>query len=357
MSAFDSNPTLVPPRKPASFARTFSVPWAWLSVMFLVLAVALGSRPVQAAETDQYYSWRYPVADASTVFHQKINEEIGAALEDVNSTWWMQPFTCQDVAQEIESRFSFVGLHKIELWAQLANGLPRQPTDHAYYRRHNIYRYNHPLYWDLTFVWLGKTVQIGGVSFGTDKLGHFFKQGWRYYQTFREVLSKNDDTGAALQAAIDVGVTQELTWLGLGASGVFSYADLEANYQGFRFFYDLCDGPEQLLRINDQGWYLREPVDLRAYVNPWWDESLNNCAYTEERWLGVKQALKDYCPLLEEPHVQARRRTLRRNPRPSVSTLYLAALAEIGRIPDNHSFSIEQACGPVQPPDRGVSGR
>jgi hypothetical protein len=40
------------------------------------------------------------------------------------------------------------------------------------------------------FFGTGRTIRIGGTLLGTDKLGHFFSQGWKYYRRHRRGLSE-----------------------------------------------------------------------------------------------------------------------------------------------------------------------
>jgi len=49
---------------------------------------------------------------------------------------------------------------------------------------------------------------------------------------------------AAMQMAIAMGIYGEIYILGKLSSGVFSYADLESNYQGFLFALYLCNSGE-----------------------------------------------------------------------------------------------------------------
>ncbi len=58
--------------------------------------------------------------------------------------------------------------------------------------------------------------------------------------------------------------THEKGILGTSSTGIFSYADLEANEAGFRFYLDLEKDPE----------YLAEHFDIKDYVTCRWDEEV-----------------------------------------------------------------------------------
>lgn len=98
------------------------------------------------------------------------------------------------------------------------------------------------------------------VAMGTDKLGHFFAQGYEYYEI--SVLQGKGD-----KAAIDYGVSTEEGKFGLGTTGVFSNADLEANKAGLQFYKDLRNDPFMKFDINN-------------YATPQFSEQLNPNQYS-----------------------------------------------------------------------------
>ncbi|MFC6672641.1 hypothetical protein [Marinobacterium aestuariivivens] len=63
---------------------------------------------------------------------------------------------------------------------------------------------------------------------GLDKLGHFFAQGWQYF----ELTALG---GGTLEQALALGREQEQGRYGYLTTGIFSYADLAANFNGWRF--------------------------------------------------------------------------------------------------------------------------
>ena len=72
------------------------------------------------------------------------------------------------------------------------------------------------------------TIKVAGVFFGTDKIGHFFSQGRKFYGRYRRL---RDESKAARQAIFTEN------WLfGRLTTGIYSNADLVANYEGYRFY-------------------------------------------------------------------------------------------------------------------------
>jgi RHS repeat-associated protein len=93
------------------------------------------------------------------------------------------------------------------------------------------------------------------VAIGTDKIGHFFAQG---YQMFEEsVLDKKGDT-----AGENLSHKQEMTIFGLGTTGVYSFADREANREGMQFYKDIMADPFMTF-------------DIAKYTSTKWNEDIN----------------------------------------------------------------------------------
>lgn len=72
--------------------------------------------------------------------------------------------------------------------------------------------------------------------------------------------------------------------------GVSSYADLEANYQGYIMARDLCT--QGKLKTHDGYWELVQQVNIGNYVNPNWDEGYNTSGYTAKRDKKVRDNLE-----------------------------------------------------------------
>ena len=129
-----------------------------------------------------------------------------------------------------------------------------------------------PKYWESVFVvWpvnnltTSSTVNLYGVNFGTDKLEHMFQQGFQYYKKYNSALAKGATSEEASRQIISWGQATERTFFGTLISGVYSNADLYANYAGFKFYQGLTqplrlgeeDRPPLLLLINNT-WEVNE---------------------------------------------------------------------------------------------------
>jgi hypothetical protein len=336
------------------------MPWRLGSARSRAWLGALGSwaaltGSAQATETDQYFAIDKPPRDSLGVLNEKVNRELLGALDLVNRRTSWDQYSCQDVAHRVYQRFRISGVHKIELWAEHSPRIDRVPSeeDQARFQQHaSLYRNERLWDWGLAFG-VKATFTVAGVHMGADKLSHFFQSGWKYHQRFRELTKEGVPEHAALEQLVRYGAQTESGTLGFVTTGVFSFGDLEANYQGFLFYRSLCQDEQPRLLETAQGWRLTRPFDWREYVSPQFDETLNNSAFTPKRWEEVRANLRrDYCPRLDSDTFVEHYRFYARYPRRAdgFNTRYVRELIARGEVPRREDFSIWAACG-RSPPD------
>lgn len=102
---------------------------------------------------------------------------------------------------------------------------------------------------------------LHGHEIGVDKLAHFFIHGYEYLQHFQ-------DDGDVFE----YGHNQESGLFGMQTTKVYSFADLEANFQGFLFWRALF---QKYLTIQDGSVKKIRDFTFKNYVSPFWDESIN----------------------------------------------------------------------------------
>lgn len=141
---------------------------------------------------------------------------------------------------------------------------------------------------------LSALANVSGFRIGLDKIGHFFSEGYQYF-------SKVHEDNQTLAEALAWGRQKEEGLYGFKTTGIFSYADLVANFNGYRFWnrillkerdplddyftnlftksYIKCElqmieslSKWQLIRR----WRLQKSFDIADYVDGMWDER-NNC--------------------------------------------------------------------------------
>ena len=144
---------------------------------------------------------------------------------------------------------------------------------------------------------LGPIMRLGENIVQTDKFEHMFGMGFKYF-------NKHYLKGKDLTSVLKGGVFLEKTALGgnILATGVFSYGDLAANFNGMRFWnhmlakYDDVLGSEYNLGpyISCDGgrWVKKEYLDFRNYMDKSMDESLNCSKFATKSGLAkVKKQL------------------------------------------------------------------
>jgi hypothetical protein len=300
----------------------------------------------QALETDQYSTWGHPLADATAPLSAKVNLEIRRALEAVAARHRNGPATCSAIARELHGRLTFEILQPIEVWANQSTLAPRLPADAASeleFRRTNLNGNHGPLDFG-RWVPDSPTVEVHGVRFGTDKLSHFFSSGWRYYRRYVKARRRGLSDEQARNVAIHEGILEERTTNGLLTDGVFSPADLEANYQGMLFYLNLCDGPDPLLELEGGAWKVHRLFDWGEAVSPAWDESFNVSIYSPSRWRKVRPRLLEYCARRSDPDVVRRLNCYRLAYLPTPSEAAVAQLVRQGTLPDPYFFTLGANC-------------
>lgn len=315
--------------------------------MATCLAVlAASSAPAWPLETDQYWASARPLRDATDVINAKVNFEIEAALADVNREGGGRTAACEQVVDRVARRFRFPFFQRIETWAiasPLVDRVPATRDEELRYRDSSLYSTSAKS--DVVrWMPMSPTIEARGIRFGTDKLSHFFSQGAIYHHVHRRLSRRGVPGAEAERRAILRGTFPERTVLGFTSSGVLSQADLEANYQGMRFYDGLCSAADPALVDGPSGWTLRRPFDLRDYVNPHWDESWHVCIYTTRRWKKVVKGIRQYCGLLDDPAFLARREAYARADNPSVADDVVHDLVRRGKLPDPGLFTLERAC-------------
>lgn len=169
---------------------------------------------------------------------------------------------------------------------------------------------------------LSDVVNINGHLIGIDKLGHFFAEGWSYFD-------RTHNDGNSFREALEWGKKQEEGKFGYATTGVFSYSDLAANFNGWRFWNkvqmqqkdplkgflaNLFAGSYAQCKIQIidsikkrkivRAWEQTDKFDLGDYLDGSWDEG-NNCNSYEDPIIEakvltrIKQCKPDFnCPAL-----------------------------------------------------------
>ncbi len=135
----------------------------------------------------------------------------------------------------------------------------------------------------INYLTISETVRLYGIELGTDKIAHIFQQGYTYYRIVERARAKKISYGEGVRKAVNWGRMTEKTFYGYWASGVYSNADLAANFAGMKFYENLTReiriGERTLppiLVLKGGVWAFNENVNLReSLLKPFISNHLN----------------------------------------------------------------------------------
>ncbi len=122
----------------------------------------------------------------------------------------------------------------------------------------------------------GNVIHQGRLLIGTDKFGHFFDEGHRFYGDLKPDGSNLDEVLTTSESTED-GV------YGRAVGGIKSYADLVANYHGMHFWSEILQSKfkqdRRYLKCLNNQWVQVRQFDFGDYINAAWDEGINCSEY------------------------------------------------------------------------------
>ncbi len=138
---------------------------------------------------------------------------------------------------------------------------------------------------------ISPTVNLYGSEFGTDKIAHFFQQGYAYYKIYKQAAAQGLSANDASKKAVKWGKFTERTYYGTLVGGVYSNADLCANFVGMRFYQELTKASKvgvaerpAILALKNGSWMFNEDAKakellLKPYISDHLNEALNSSIY------------------------------------------------------------------------------
>jgi hypothetical protein len=253
-------------------------------MLFALPLLALLLTPAShAAEADNFTARSLNVADVASPINILANGYVRSAVDAANATG-----RCDEEALYAELRKYFANHSKGELAKTLLFGhqIPVTviPIKESIYREWTVFdgyllgrkkAAASPLA-------LSPVVRVGDQIVGVDKFEHMFGMGWIYFDHHYR-------NGKSLLSVMKNGIFREKTALGgnVLATGVFSYADLSANFNGMRFWNHVLQKQDDVLgKAENLGPYVRceggkwvanptKPLDFRNYMDASMDESVN----------------------------------------------------------------------------------
>lgn len=253
--------------------------------LLVAFLVTLAAKAGYAYETDPYTNRHLPIKDNTELLDARVNQ----ALTEVATSWTRgedEPAFVRAVYKKLG------GLHwvdKYERWlinSQMVEKL-------ANTRQMSVYA-GVPFYANRVagIFGFGPTVKVSGVYVGTDKFGHFFSQGRKFYERY---VRMGDETAAAKRS-----VYAERMIFGQLTTGVYSNADIVANFEGYRFYRSLFKFNPDLPKPPIFEWRNGIPERRRAFtwsdhVNDFWDEALNANHFDRMLRPHMRKRLLEFC--------------------------------------------------------------
>jgi hypothetical protein len=243
----------------------------------MLLTLFLFTSPGMATEVDSI-TVRKAVEDATAVLDAETNRRVQKAIRKANR--WGQCkkkrlfYTLGDQLRAgPEGLFMVSPLENFTNWSR---GVPKDGVSRAESIYSRVRVYESP---PITLYPLGKVIRVNDSIIAGDKFSHFFNVGWTYY-----TIHYVDE--ATISDALEYGETTERWKWGLATTGVYSWADLSANFSGMRFWASVLGEPDvlgrklpPLVRCENGNWIQNRSFRWSNWVSPAWDEGVNCNTY------------------------------------------------------------------------------
>ncbi|MBC8479096.1 MAG: hypothetical protein H8D46_01425 [FCB group bacterium] len=289
------------------------------------------------------------IRDSAEIINAEFNLELNNALSELNHGK-QRDCSCEETAAYLLKSFGLRINNPFEIRLKTRTDIDRYPglstANKTYFKNSIYYRGGWNPLKRLADRKMTREIDpilnFDGIYMGFDKLTHFTGSGYLYYKAYRKSLSGGYSDSEAKKAAVDIGIKWEKSILGVKANGVFSFADLEANFQGMLLAIDLCNPDHKYLEMEARGnWILKREVDLRDYINPFWNEIYNPCGFKDSRGTAVKKNMMEYCT---DKSIDSLLTRYDCHADSSFSAKYLKNQVDQSRIPDPTSFHIKNIC-------------
>jgi len=269
-------------------------------VLFLTFTTAF------AAETDQFLAMDVELEDSADALNRYLDTRAIEFLAEQNAR--RNPIESPEKLTQKYYSYLFKGLYasRLRSWLHKSDKVDRYPDNSVGYFEH----LRMSVFGISSFPFLlpmSRTIRVGNVHFGIDKMGHFWGFGRRYFKRYLRLREQGLCEEEAMQKVVMRGFLTERYFVGNVVDGIFSYADLEANFQGMMMARALCEEEDPYFKRVDDKWILAQPIDIRPFITPAFDESYNRCHYIGRRKQHVFKALRrNYCDKFALPIVQER---------------------------------------------------
>lgn len=316
-----------------------------MRLVSLLLAVIVAPTG-QAREVDPFLAIDARLADSAEHIDAHVSNLVQETLDDINSWSWTKVSKCYKVVYRTVRKFGkALNAERLRHWV-LSNGLiqiaPPMTVSDREVLKMSIFR-NTPVSVD-------RIINVSGVYIGVDKLSAALTDGLQLYRTYinrlkrrRTQMHLGELDILAMQLAAEKALVWEKGRRGGTSSGVISFADLEANYQGLLFYRSMCYGQNPVIDLNeDDDWVLTQPLKFSNYVNPLWDEFANPSFYVSN-WDKIAPEIRKNCSKLTNLQAKDREEKYQAS-QPSGMAMYLEDLVSRGKLANHQRHGIPAVC-------------
>ncbi|OUR97758.1 hypothetical protein A9Q84_06040 [Halobacteriovorax marinus] len=246
-------------------------------ILIFLFLLSLSGKSL-SSEIDNFAHFNHQTPDVTQDLNELTNNLMLKAISKANSKHIVGEFCSKSIlykslkgsfAKPLRGQIEEYILKKPETIPQL-----RIPLEHSIY---NGFR-GIDFITRLPYGKLGSIVNINGVYVGSDKFGHFHTEGLEYF-----FKAYKDKSIPEVLGAMKWGIKTEESYFGRWTTGVISYADLAANFNGMRFWNNvLALKPDILEQSNgpyvecsDEKWIQIKRFDWGRYIDETFDETIN----------------------------------------------------------------------------------
>lgn len=237
------------------------------------------------SEIDSFHGRYTELADATDALNKKTKELFQDALKRANEKQEKKGKSCSKkiLYKSMRKNFRNHYLGKLNPWIIKTDKIDKVvvSVENSIYQDFKWYEAYVPGLFARTFKDpSAMLLRVKDVKLGNDKFEHFLGSGFNYFK--KHYLKKE-----SLREALIIGWKAETGLLGAATTGVMSYADMVANFNGMRFWNHLLAenedvfGPEEKFNpgpyvvCKDHKWVQVKDMDWSYYIDHAFDEGIN----------------------------------------------------------------------------------
>lgn len=266
--------------------------------IYVLSALMLLGTPALAAEAD-YFTKRGEAPEVSIMLDGEMNDELFSAAEKVKDC------SAEALQSEILSSMAGFGHSKIEGWFDSE----KKSAETKVRFKNSIYQGTEEESKFGALACCAPLAKYKGYVISADKLGHFLHSGFEMYAVAKDRPFKDEkqndkpiavganffsskpmieaqtkdwpvkSRGQGVKAVFEASAFQEEGMWGKEGTGVYSYGDVAANYEGYRFWSELTAGKNPYFVCEKNRWKQARKFSWGDYITDAWDEGINCSEY------------------------------------------------------------------------------